>query len=38
MPTTKAVVMVIERENGVGVMVDSLRKRGVPYHKEPAKQ
>jgi len=27
-------VMVIERENGVCVMVDSLRK-GAPHNKEP---
>ena len=29
MPTTKAAVMVIERENGDCVMVDSLRKEGA---------
>jgi hypothetical protein len=29
MPTTKAAVMVIERENGDCVMVDSLRREGA---------
>ena len=35
MPTTKAAVMVIERESGDCVMVDSLRKEGANKLRNP---